>query len=100
MKKLMMTAAFAMTATASYAETVSEQVITQLQAQGFTHIEVKHGPTQVKVEAYRDGMQFEAVYDAATGQVLMQEFGAADNNDTQQGVSVRDDDRDFVSDSN
>jgi hypothetical protein len=99
MKKLLMTTAFAMMATASFAQSVSEQVIMQLQAQGFTHIEVKNGPSQVKVEAYRDGMQFEAVYDLATGHVLKQEFGAAENNETQQGVFVRNEDRDFISES-
>ena len=72
MKKILLstTAVFALAANAGFAQSIAEQVITQLQAEGYERIEVKNGPTQVKVEAIRNGMKLEVVYDAATGAVI------------------------------
>ncbi|WP_439156390.1 PepSY domain-containing protein [Yoonia sp.] len=93
------TAAIAMTATAAFSQSIADQVITQLQEQGYTRIEVENGPTQVKVEAIRDGMKLEVVYDAATGAILKEEVAPIDaDDDVRSGVSVRDDDEDFIDD--
>ncbi len=37
---------------------------------GYTHIEVETGPTQTRVEAYKEGMKVEVVYDNETGEIL------------------------------
>lgn len=101
MKKLLLstTAALAITASAAFSQSIAEQVIAQLQEQGYERIEVKNGPTQVKVEAIRDGMKMEVIYDAATGEVIKQEVGPVDGDDDMTpGVSVDDDDEDFIDD--
>lgn len=44
------TAALALIASAGHAQSVADQVIQQLQAQGYDRIEVINSPNQVKVE--------------------------------------------------
>lgn len=81
----------------SMAAITTDAVVADLQAQGYTNIEVRTGPTQVKVEAVRGTEQLEVVYDKATGEVLKQESGLAGaEDDLSTGVSLRDEDEDFV----
>ncbi len=101
MKKILLstTAAIALSAGAVHAQSIAEQVITQLQAQGYESIEVKNGPTQVKVEAIRDGRKLEVIYDAVTGAILDQEVLLVDaSDDHEPGVSIDSDDEDFLDD--
>lgn len=92
-------AALALSASAAFPQSIAEQVIAQLQAEGYQRIEVRNGPSQVKVEAIRDGMKMEVVYDALTGAVVKHEVERVDaDEDTTPGVRVRNNDRDFVDD--
>jgi uncharacterized membrane protein YgcG len=98
MKRFLMTTAAAIFAgTMAFGAITSDSVITDFQSQGFTRVEVKVGPTQMKVEAIRGTEKVEVIYDIATGTVLKREtgtVGAFEN--TTPGVQVRDRNRDFV----
>ena len=77
--------------------TDTDQLVSDLQAQGFTRIEVKNGLTQTKVEAIRGTEKVETVFDRATGAVIEQEIERVDSDDdTAPGVSIRDRNRDFA----
>ena len=90
-------AVLATIAAAGHAQSVADQVVSQLTEQGYTRIEVKTGPTQLKVEAIRGGRELEAVYDLATGAILKQEVNAIGaDDDTTPGVEIDARDRDFV----
>lgn len=64
---------------------------------GYDRVEVKVGPTQIKVEAIRDGIETEVIFDAATGKELKSETGAADEDDTRPGLFIETEDEDFLS---
>lgn len=102
MKKLLLstTAAlvFAMT-TANAQSTFVDQIVTALEDQNYESIEIKTGPTQIKLEAIRNGMKLEAVYDAGTGVILKQEVGPVEpGDDFVLGVTYRTEDEDFLDD--
>ena len=68
-----------------------------LQSQGFTRIEMRETPNQLKVEAIRGTEKVETIYDKSTGAVLKSEteaVGAFEN--TTPGVSLRQRNRDFL----
>ena len=93
------TAALALIASAGHAQSVADQVIQQLQAQGYDRIEVTNSPNQVKIEAIANGVKFEAIYDATTGELLSDEFEPVDGDeDMASGVSVRTKTEDFLDD--
>lgn len=96
------TAAIVLGAGGAFAQSIADEVIPQLQAQGYNSIEVKTGPTQIKFEAYNAaGNKFEAVYDVATRLLISSEFGPADDDeDATPGVKFDSDDQDFTDDSN
>lgn len=101
MKKILLTttAAIALSASAVFAQSIAEQVISQLQSEGYQSIEVTNGRTQVKVEAIRDGMKLEVIYDALTGAILQQEVEEADDDErNDRGVRIENDDEDFLDD--
>jgi hypothetical protein len=75
-----------------------DALVADLEAQGFEYIEVKQGPTQIKVEAIRGDQKVETVYDAASGEVLKQEVEHAGDDAGRSGVSVRSRDDDFADD--
>ena len=58
-KLLTTTAAVAIAASVAFAQSTTDQIVTQLQNQGFTRIEIKQGPTQIKVEAIRGNTKVE-----------------------------------------
>ena len=75
----------------------ADEVVTDLQAQGYTRTEVRVGPTQIKVEAIRGTEKLEVIYDKATGAVLKTEMDQVRlGENISPGVSVRDRNRDFV----
>ena len=89
-------AALALTGSVALAQSAADQIVSDLQAQGYTRIEVTEGPTQVKVEAIQGGTKLEYVYDRATGAILKQEVEPVDaDDDTRPGVEIRNGD-DFV----
>ena len=95
------TAALSLLAGAAWAQSVgqsvTDQVVSGLQAQGFTRIEVKEGPTQIKVEAIQGTTKVEYVYDIRTGDVLSTETERVDgDDDTRPGVEIEREDEDFV----
>ena len=96
-KLKLMIAAFALSGSMAMAAVSTEQVISDYQAQGYSWIEVKRGPTQIKVEAVKGSTKVETVIDIATGAVLKTETEAASARDMgRTGVQLRDRDRDFV----
>jgi hypothetical protein len=96
--RLLATAAALLLAGAAPALALSTQeLIDGYAAEGFTRIEVKTGPTQIKVEAIRGTEKVETIYDAASGAVLKREVEAVGpGHDTAPGVEVRDRGRDFL----
>lgn len=99
MKKLLMTAAaVVLSGQAAMAAVTAQSLITELQGQGYSWIEVKRGPTQMKVEAVRGTEKLEFVVDAATGEVLAREVERADRDEMgRTGVEVADRGGNFVS---
>ncbi|MEL6620139.1 MAG: PepSY domain-containing protein [Pseudomonadota bacterium] len=93
---LMTTSAFVLTGSMAFANAFSDRVIQNLQADGFTGIEVKNGLTQTKVEAVRGNRKIEVIYDRATGNILKQEWEAAETDDLRDGVEVQTRMRDFL----
>ena len=76
-------------AAAGNAQSLIDQVTSQLTAQGYSRIEVKRLGTTVKVEAQRDGRELEVVYDSATGAIVKQEVNQIRaGDDTTPGVYV------------
>ncbi|OWY04872.1 hypothetical protein B6V73_02055 [Thioclava sp. JM3] len=90
-------AAFAVSAHMAQAEVSTDGIAADLQANGFTSIEIKVGPTQVKAEGYNpDGTKIEVVYDRETGKIQKQEtYRTRAGEDMTQGVSVRQQSEDF-----
>jgi len=92
----MFTATFMLLGSTAMAQVSSQDVIDSLQAQGFTPVEVKTGPSQIKAEAVRDGQRIEVVYDSASGQIIKQEFGPAGAQAGAGGIEVNVEGDDFV----
>lgn len=75
----------------------SDDVIATYQADGYTRIEVKVGLTQLKVEAIKDDVKVETIYDIETGDILKTETEAVEpGEDTAPRISVRERNRDFL----
>ena len=74
---------FGLAANVAHAESIADQVISQLTAQGYERIEIYNSPTEVRVEATKGGRVLEVVYDAVTGQILHQEVSSADQSDNE-----------------
>ncbi|MEO9824540.1 MAG: PepSY domain-containing protein [Paracoccaceae bacterium] len=84
-------------ASTAQAQSIADQVVSQLEAEGFNYFEIKNGPNQVKIEAVRGTQEVEYVYDLNTGELLKQEAGTSDAEDrSRSGVQTRTEDRDFV----
>jgi len=92
-----LTLAGALTATQVLALT-SDDVISILQGQGYTSIEVKVGPTQIKAEASNGTDKIEVIYDKETGDVLKQEIYAGEGGDVDEGIEVDQSGKDFSGD--
>ncbi|MEO1949122.1 MULTISPECIES: PepSY domain-containing protein [unclassified Thioclava] len=90
-------AALAVSAHMAQAEVSTDGIAADLQANGFTNVEIKVGPTQVKAEGYNpNGTKIEVVYDRATGKIQKQEMSRTRAGyDMTQGVSVRQQSEDF-----
>jgi hypothetical protein len=96
MKTIMLTTALVIWGGAAMAVVTTEALVADLQAQGYSWIEVKQGPTQIKVEAVKGTVKVETVYDIATGAVIESETERASVAEQgRTGVEVRTRDRDF-----
>ena len=99
MKRLMLlSTALIFSATLSMAAITANELVTAYQAKGYTRIEVKTGPTQIKVEAVKGNAKVEVVYDATTGAILSQESGRANLGDGGTGVELSTATHDFLGD--
>lgn len=98
-KFLMLATAATFAGGAAWAEVSTQSIIDGFTAQGFTSIEIKRGPTEIKVEASDGTTEVEVIYDRETGEVLKQETHTVrEGEDMSRGVSVRDRDEDFLDD--
>ena len=96
-RTLMMTAAFIFGGHMAFAALTTDTVVTDLTALGYTRIEIKTGPTQMKVEAIRGTEKLEVIYDIDSGDILKQEIESVDaGDDIAPGVEISTDDEDFV----
>ena len=93
---LLTTAAAVLAGSIAMADAFTDQIVADLQGQGFTGIEIKNGINQIKVEAVRDDLKIEVIYDRSTGRILKQEQESAEGEDIAEGVSIRAENRDFV----
>lgn len=82
------------------AEVSTQGIVDNLQANGFTGIEISVGPTQVKAEGYSpEGTKIEVVYDRATGEIQKQETRRMRPGETfRAGVEMDTEDDDFLDD--
>ena len=69
--------AFAIWVGAAHADTFNDSIVQNLTDLGYEFIEIKNGPTQVKVEAIRGAEKLEVIYDRTTGKILKQERESA-----------------------
>lgn len=92
-----MAAVFALAANIALAQDATQGAVEQFQADGYTRIEVKTGPTQTKIEAIKGDTKVEVVIDNATGAVLKRETETVEaDDDTAPGVFFDSRDDDFV----
>lgn len=90
-------ALFALPTTAAFAAIDTNALISGLQADGYTRIEVTRGIDQTKVEAIKGDTKAETVYDNETGAVISNEVGIPDaDEDIRTGVTIRDRNRNFA----
>lgn len=95
-RTLLMTVAFAFISHMAAALTADE-LAASFTADGYGFIQIKTGTTQIKVQAIKDGLKVETIYDAATGTILKtetHEIGTVSSVDP--GVRQREVTRDFV----
>jgi hypothetical protein len=101
MQKMLFSATALLLMSAGYvsAAITGQDIVNQYQSSGYQSIEVKVGPTQAKVEAIKDGVKVETVYDLATGNVLKSENEAVDpNKPVSSKVELETTDKDFTGD--
>jgi hypothetical protein len=58
---------------------VTAQIVADLQAAGYTRIEIKRSATLLKVEAIRDGVKLERIIDRESGAILKEEVAEVSN---------------------
>ena len=83
-------AAFAIWCGAANADAFTDQIVADLQGQGFEFIEIKDSPSFVKVEAIRGSEKLEVIYDRSTGEIVKRENEQADADEVGlSGVDVK-----------
>ena len=81
----------------AFAAISTDTITADLLAQGYTRVEIKQGPTQIKVEAVRGTETLELVYDIESGAILKTDTGEVyPGENTTPGVEVSTGGRDFV----
>ncbi len=94
---IIFTAALAFSASMAQAITVAD-VVDSYQNAAYSAIEVKESPNQIKVEAVKDGMRVEVVYDKVSGDVIKRESEVVGVDDSNSGLEVSSTDHDFTGD--
>lgn len=98
-KTLTLATAFALSSAAAQADEFTDAVLAKFQARDFDFIEIKEGPSQLKVEAIRGTQKLEVIYDRATGAILKQEQESADADEIGRvGVEIDRGNGDFLDD--
>ena len=92
LKSLGAVAVLLMTTSFASAAFDAQSVAAQLTAQGYTNIEIKVGQNVAEVEAIKDGMKIELIYDIASGAVIKSETGPAGEDDDNAPGTVAEDD--------
>lgn len=92
------TALAAFGASVAFADITAQQLADAYSDYDF--VEIKTGPTQIKVEATRGDQTLEVVYDIATGEIVKSEVTSADADDRgRTGVEFDTEDEDFSDES-
>ncbi len=82
-------AAAAIAGSASGADPFIDAVVRNFQDLGYQYVEIERGPTRLKAEGVRGTEELEIVYDLASGRILRQETGFADDDDIgRRGVVI------------
>ena len=90
-KLMLSTGAALLLGTMALADAFTDQVVAQLQDQGFRTTEIKTRNGQTKFEAVRGNQKIEVVYDRATGQVVKQEMETIGGSDSGSSPGSSDD---------
>ena len=94
---LLLTSALIFSASLARAAITADDLVSSYQSAGYSSIEVVTGVTQVKIEAVKDGVRVEVIYDIATGDILKEEQRRARAGDTtSDAVEVSTSAEDFV----
>jgi len=96
-KLMMFTAAIAFSGSMAFAAITADDVLASYGTDaGYSYVQVTEGLTQIKVEAVKDGVMIEVIYDKETGSVLKSESQSAEAEYlTKTGVEVRQVSKDF-----
>ena len=84
-------------ATPVFAQSSLDEVTAQLEAEGFTQIEIELNDGEIEIEGYRAGQEREMVFDATTWELLSDETHAdleADDDDDSEGSEDEDESHD------
>lgn len=96
-KLMTFTAGFAFAASMASAAITANDVVKSYQEAMYSYIEVKDGPTQIKVEAIKENVKVEVIYDKASGDVMKTEQHRIQGADAaRSGVEVKTVARDFA----
>ncbi len=99
LKTLAAAALIGLGSAAAHAEITPDAIVSAYQADGYDRIEVKTGPTQIKVEAIKGNAKVEVIYDRATGETIKREVERVRmGEDTRPGVEVSSRSDDFIDD--
>jgi hypothetical protein len=91
------TAAAMMMGSAASADPFVDAIVKNFQDMGYEFVEIERGQTQLKAEGVRGNRELEVVYDLATGRIIRQETGRADDDYIgRSGVEIDTRNRDFV----
>lgn len=90
-------AAVVLSGTAALSQSFEDKVVSMMRDLGYTFVEVKRGPTQLKAEGVKGTEKLEVIYDLATGRILKREQERADADEIGRvGFQFDVRDRDFL----
>jgi hypothetical protein len=90
-------AAAMMAGTGAGADPFVDAVVKNFQDMGYQFVEIERGRSQLKAEGVRGNQELEVIYDLATGRIIRQETGRADDSYVgRSGVEISSRDRDFT----
>ena len=100
MKKILSTTAIVLLGTAAFAQSsdFETRITAELEAQGYTIVDVETEGGELVVEATRAGVEFEFTYDSASEELLSTEEEAVDADDADDADDMDDEDEDMDDD--